>query len=128
MEGLDLAEPGAGRDVVFAEACNGGHVMARTRDRKLLVEGEREFLFNLEEDPCELEDVSADHSHAGHLEELRAAVGMGRAAARLPETYYDERAPVIDQPNVPTRGDGHRERMSAWYRERVGATGLLRPE
>ncbi|MHC4249225.1 MAG: sulfatase family protein [Planctomycetota bacterium] len=126
MKGMDLAA-GDRRDVVFAEARGGRQVMARTRDRKLLAEGGMDLLFDLERDPCELADVSADAAYADDLTELRAAAGNWRDPSRLPETYLNEAAPVIDQPNVPARGDGHRDRISAWYSARVDAARLLRP-
>ena len=128
MKGLDLASGGGGRDVVFAESHGGRHVMARTRDRKLLTEGQRSFLFDLERDPCEFMDVSGDAAYSADLADLRAAAAEWRDASRLPETHLDEEAPVIRQPNVPARGDGHRGEMSSSYRARVEAMGLLRPE
>jgi hypothetical protein len=128
MKGLDLPEPGVGREVVFAESGAGRHVMARTRDRKLLVEGERELLFDLAKDPCELEDVSGDAAYAGDLSMLRTAARHWRDASHLPETHVDEDAPVIHQPNVPDRDDDHRERIRAWTRAQVETTGRLQPE
>ncbi|MHC5056890.1 MAG: sulfatase family protein [Planctomycetota bacterium] len=127
MKGLDLAA-GDRRNVVFAEARGGRHVMARSRDRKLLAEGDRDFLFDLERDPCELADVSGDAAYADDLAELRTAVGNWRDPSRLPKTHLDEQAPVIRRPNVPARDDGYRDRIAAWYGARVDATGLLRPE
>jgi hypothetical protein len=103
-------------------------VMARTHDRKLLAEGERELLFDLAKDPCELKDVSGNAAYASDLSMLRAAVRQWRDASQLPETHVDEDAPVIRQPNVPASDDGHRERISAWYRAHVDATDLLLPE
>jgi arylsulfatase A-like enzyme len=128
MKGLDLSDPNVEREVVFAEACAGKRVMARTRDRKLLTGGWGEVLFDLAKDPCELEDVSGAAAYADDLSTLRAAARQWRDASRLPETHVDEDAPVISRPNVPVKDDGHRERNSAWYRARVDATELLPPE
>jgi arylsulfatase A-like enzyme len=127
MKGLDLAAEGD-RDVVFAESHGGRHVMARTRGRKLLAEGERDFLFDLERDPCELVDVSGGAAYADDLAELRVAAAEWRDASSLRRTHLDEDAPVIEQSNVPARGDGHREEISSWFRARVAAAGLLLPE
>ena len=85
-------------------------------------------LFDLERDPCEFMDVSRDAAYSADLADLRAAAAEWRDASRLPETHLDEEAPVIRQPNVPARGDGHRGEMSSSYRARVEAMGLLRPE
>jgi hypothetical protein len=72
--------------------------------------------------------VSGDAAYADDLSKLRGAARQWRDTSRLPKTFVDEEAPVIDQPNVPANNDGHRERTSAWFRERVEATKFLLPE
>jgi hypothetical protein len=47
------------------------------------------------------------------------AIENWRSFDSLPDTYLDEDAPVIDQPNVPSRHDDHRDAMAAYCRGKM---------
>ena len=117
MRGLDLAENPGGKDVVFCEGGRGRQVMARTTTSKL-IESERTgvtLFYDLEKDPCETTDLSADPSRQDEIQALRQAIADWRGTGELPDTYLDEDAPTIDQPNVPGPGRAHRDAIIAYY-------------
>jgi arylsulfatase len=116
MTGYDLLRHPAGREVVLAEY-GPVYAMARTRDRKLLAVGGPEgaaMLFDLERDPRELDDVSADPAYQGDLARLRQEVHYWRKEP-VPGTYLDEYASTIAGDNVPPRDLSHREDIAAYY-------------
>ncbi|MHA1732994.1 MAG: sulfatase-like hydrolase/transferase [Promethearchaeota archaeon] len=110
------------RDVVFAEA-DGGRYMVRTANRKLLLHGrDRELLFDLEEDPRELVDLSGDPDHSGDVESLEGALFNWLAFEARSPVHLDEDGPVVAGENVPARGDGHRERAVEYFRRKMRET------
>jgi len=118
MAGLDLGSA-AERDVVFAEG-TAGERMARTAQCKLLFnvrDPGRTLFFDLQADPCELHDLSADAATAA----LRAGL-TERLREWLPDAdypaYLDEAAPVIDRPNV-SRGAAGRAEMAAYLERQM---------
>ncbi|HEO70477.1 MAG TPA: hypothetical protein ENN80_04385 [Candidatus Hydrogenedentes bacterium] len=121
MHGLDLATHPEGREHVFSESRRGHEAMVRTKHRKLLLDPKRNetLLYDLEKDPHELTDRSEDPAYADELAVLTAAITEWRPFDNLPDTCLDEEAPVIDQPNVPDRHDGHREQMMAYCRAKM---------
>jgi len=121
MPGLDLARNAGARDVVFSEGRKGSHAMARTKDRKLIVsQGKADSLyFDLAEDPLEMRDLFGDSPRQDEIRKLTEAIEEWRRFDDLPDTYVDEDAPVINQPNVPTRRDGHRDVLAAYCREKM---------
>ncbi len=118
MHGNNLAES-AGRDVVFAESHGGAQVMARTPSRKLLRhEGlKQNFLYDLEMDPGETVNCYDDPAYADDVRALEKSLQDWRPGP-LPETYLNQDAPQIDQPNVPP-DLSHRDAMMAYTREKM---------
>jgi arylsulfatase A-like enzyme len=121
MHGRDLAKEPGGGDIAFCENRKGANAMARTRTRKLILtsSGKNSLLFDLEKDPFELKNRYDDPDYQDDVRELTEAVAAWRPLEDLPETYLDEKAPVIKQPNVPPRGDGHRDEMQAYFKEKM---------
>lgn len=121
MHGLDLASNLAGRDLVFAESRRGNHAMARSRTRKLILcpRKQQGFFYDLEKDPLETTNRYDDPAYSEEVQAFTAAIERWRGFDDLPDMYLDEDAPAIDQPNVPSRQDDHREVMIAYCRERM---------
>ena len=128
MRGQDLAQS-VDREVVFAEGSSpradqrrsGPELMARTATHKLLLNRtapEHSLLFDLREDPYELQNRYGDPALASVQEALTAALAGWLPNADY-EMHLDERAPRIAQPNVPDLDDGHREEIAAWYAEQM---------
>ena len=126
MRGRDLAKDREGPPVVFSESHEGAMAMARTKTRKLISfpEKKKTFLYDLEKDPGEMVNRYDDPAYRKDAEELAKALDEWRSFDNLSRTYLDENAPVIDQPNVPSRKDKHREAMQAYCREKT--TELLK--
>jgi len=127
MSGLDLASlrEGGGREIVFCESSGGKEVMARSRTRKLILRthgktGENLF-FDLEKDPLELSNLYEDPSRKDEVARLTRAVEDWRPARDLPETYLDEDARQINQPNVPSRDRSHRREIIEYYDRKMKA-------
>lgn len=119
MHGLNLADAKADRPVVFCDS-NGGVVsFARTKTHKLIVNtlADRKFLYDLEKDPTELVNEIENPAYVEIASTLQAALEKWRPPGRLPDPFVDENAPVIDQPNVPSRNDKHRQEMMAYTNE-----------
>ncbi|HNR30252.1 MAG TPA: sulfatase-like hydrolase/transferase [Candidatus Hydrogenedentes bacterium] len=119
MRGIDLAAEDIGRDHVFAESAGGTHAMARTGTRKLLLSRKhgKSLFFDIEHDPAEVHDRYDDPACRDEIQALTRAIEAWRSFDDLPPTYLDENAPVIDQPNVASRDDDHRDRMAAYCRK-----------
>jgi len=125
MTGRDLYRDEAGHAVVFAEDGRPWHAMARDERWKLVRQapGTTPLLFDLQDDPLELHNVYEVSRHRAVVERLEAAIDAWRGEAPREGVYVDHDAPVIDQPNVPKAGDGHREAMIAYCREAMSAYG-----
>jgi hypothetical protein len=99
--------------------------MARSRTRKLILRthgktGENLF-FDLEKDPLELSNLYEDPSRKDEVARLTRAVEDWRPARDLPETYLDEDARQINQPNVPSRDRSHRREIIEYYDRKMKA-------
>ncbi len=118
MSGLDL-NADATRDVVCSESHGGAQVMARTKTRKLLRHDKlnRAFLYDLEKDPHETVNCFEDPAYRDNVYMLQDALTKWRPDP-LPETYLNQDAPQIDQPNVPP-DLSHRDAMMAYTREKM---------
>jgi arylsulfatase A-like enzyme len=120
IEGIDVRRNPEGRDIVFAE--NGGVEYAvRTRDRKLLY-GAADIcsqFFDLERDPCELENLYDEPDRQEEIQQLRERLAHWRLFESRTPTHLDENAPIIDRPNARRAGEGHRDGMRAYYRKRA---------
>ncbi len=121
MRGLDLAANSIEREIVFAESNGGKQVMARTKTKKLILHAAKgaALFYDLERDPRELDNRHQDPAYKADIKSLTAALEKWRAPNDISKTYLDEEAPVIQQPNVPNRQDGHRVQMMAYTREKM---------
>jgi arylsulfatase A-like enzyme len=121
MRGLNLAENRDQREIVFAESNEGKQVMARTKTRKLILHRGNGLglLYDLEKDPCELDNRFDDPGCQHEVQSLTEAMDAWRGPGGLSTTYLDEKAPVIDQPNVPDRQGDHRRVMVEYTREKM---------
>lgn len=118
MHGYDLARADAGRDVVFAEAGAAHQAMARSRRFKLIASDKPDgkLFYDLERDPLEQVNRYGDPALERERTELETTLRDWAGSHDIKETYVDENALVIDQPNVPSRTDNHRDEMAAYYR------------
>jgi len=123
MKGLDLATHPGGREAVFAE--DGLRYMVRTRTHKLLLDRQanRSQLLDLRADPLEMENLLGRGTHKATAEDLRERLLRWALFDAPTPTHRWERAPRIDQPNVPALDDGHRQRMIDYYREKMAGAG-----
>jgi arylsulfatase A-like enzyme len=128
MRGRNLAENDGAHDAVFAESGRGGQLMIRTGSGKLIrnTQTGEEFLYDLEADPLEMRNLIAVERYGGLVRELRARLDGWRGTAPRPEPYLDLAARVIDQPNVPLVGNGHREAISAYFAEKMNGAVAAR--
>lgn len=123
MQGIDVFATPGGREIVFAE--NGPEYAVRTHDRKLLYGGEdvRSQFFDLEADPHEMRDLYEEPDRQDEVEELRERLIRWRLFESNTPTHLNGNAPIIDRPNARRAGDGHREEMIAYYRDKAGPQG-----
>ncbi len=123
MRGLDLGGTSEEREVVFCEYGRGNPVMARTRDKKLIVMGPKrklkDLFFELKDDPLEMNDLGGDPTRQGEIAALTETINAWRPAGSLAKPYLDEDAPQIERPNVPSRDRSHREAIMGYYREKM---------
>ena len=117
MTGLNLAASDDGHDTVFCEVSRDMLAVARNKTRKLILVPKtgKTIFFDLEKDPTELEDRSNDPAYQDEIAALKKSILAWRPQDAKPDTYLDENAPVINQPNVPPRDNSHRESIIAWY-------------
>jgi len=121
MRGIDLAQGLDRREMVFAENRRGSHAMARSKSRKLIISHAKKkaFFYDLEKDPFETTNRYEDPAYREEVRAFTKAIEEWRSFDDLPKIYLNENAPVIAQPNVPSRRDGHREAMIAYCREKM---------
>lgn len=121
MSGRDLAQGDEGPGEAFSESSKGAHAMARTKTRKLILAQRRgqALFYDLEKDPHETVNLYDDPAYQDEVRALTEAIDRWRRFEDLPETYLNEQAPVIDQPNVPLREDDHRQAMAEYCAEKM---------
>ena len=121
MRGIDLAQGLDRREMVFAENRRGSHSMARSKSSKLIISHAKKkaFFYDLEKDPFETTNRYEDPAYREEVRAFTKAIEEWRSFDDLPKIYLNENAPVIAQPNVPSRRDGHREAMIAYCREKM---------
>ena len=120
MHGHDLASDHPGREFVFCESGRGGMAMARSKAHKLILsQGKDDALFyDLEKDPLEMENLAGDPDNQEVLKRYCRAIEAWRPFEKSPTPFLDEYAPVINQPNVPSRDLSHRPEIIAYYKKR----------
>ncbi|MCK5172861.1 MAG: hypothetical protein KAR47_05685, partial [Planctomycetes bacterium] len=127
MQGLDLLENNE-RDIVFIEGGRLNAVTARTKTSKLILQRKKSpdgsikhtgLLYDLKKDPMELNDLYDNPKYSTKQKELSDAIEKWLPVADKRNIYLDENAPIVDQPNVPKRNDGHREDMMKYCKRKV---------
>lgn len=121
MTGINLADPGATRDIVFSEHRNGHQLMARTHTHKLIIgqHNKLTLFYDFENDPGELNNLADRPEHRDEIKRLTEAIATWRPLDMWQTEYVNEDAPIIQQPNVPKRNDGHRDAILAYTRARM---------
>jgi hypothetical protein len=124
MMGIDLAQPGAGRDRIFAENWGGQEYMVRTETHKLLwcKDPARSQFFDLKHDPLELDNRIDDPIYAETITMLREALARWALFEARTRVYRDDDAPRIEGANVPTPDDDHVQAMIEYFEEKMGAS------
>ena len=119
MRGLDIRQHPEGHEFVFAEA--GRQYMARSRTRKLLLNRQRDtsLFFDLEKDPCEMENRFAAPAYQQEIASMQERLLEFSLFTHPSVTHLDERGPVISAANVPTFDDGGKKEREAYFREKM---------
>ena len=127
MQGLNLLENNE-RDIVFIEGGKLNAVTARTKTSKLILQRKKSpdgstkhtgLLYDLKKDPMELSNLYDNPKYSTKQKELSDAIEKWLPVADKRNIYLDENAPIVDQPNVPKRNDGHREDMMKYCKRNV---------
>ncbi len=121
MPGEDLSSGKTERECLFAEGNRGQQTMARTRtDKLILCDKKRPSLyFDLEADPLEMENRFESAACQEALGRLREQLHQWRPPEKITETYLDETAPIIQQPNAADPAGEHRAAMIAYCQEKM---------
>lgn len=121
MKGIDLATAAAGRDCIFAECSRGNMRMACTATHKLIAADTdaAPLLFDLQADPFEIENRAEDSALKPVLDDLSQRLDAWRPREVDMKAYLDEDAPIISAPNAVPHDDGHREKIIAYYDEKM---------
>jgi arylsulfatase A-like enzyme len=121
MNGLNLADPAAGRSMVFAEDRRGAVLMARSATQKLILgrAPESSLFFDLEEDPYELTNRFQDAACRDAVARHREALTRWALFEALPPVRVDATAAAIRQSNVPDPRDDHRGRMQVYSEQKA---------
>ena len=116
-----LQDQNSGHDLIFAEARAGQQVMARSRNRKLILAppGHENLFFDLDKDPQEMNNLYDSPRYRDDISTLKAALSAWRSKEARPRAYLDHNAPRISQPNVPPHDLSHREAIIRYYREKM---------
>lgn len=125
MRGLDLANPAAEREFVFAQSGRGQFYAARSRRHKLLWHRDprQTCFFDLEADPHELHNLAGDAARAAQVAEHREAAARWLAFDAPAPIHLDPSARSIDAPNALRAEPERRAAMLAYF-ERVAAPHL----
>jgi arylsulfatase A-like enzyme len=121
MTGHDLTEASISREYVFAHNWLGAQAMARSKNYKLIQNRKgKSLFFDLKNDPLEMNNLYDDATYQdkikAHYEAIDEWQGMDSVFG---ENYLDYNAPIINQPNVTTRDDGHREGIIEYYKQKM---------
>ena len=121
MQRHALQDQNGGHNLIFAEAKGGQQVMARSRNRKLILAppGHDNLFFDLDRDPQEMNNLYDTPRYRDGISTLKAALSAWRSKDAKPQAYQDHNAPRISQPNVPPHDLSHREAIIRYYREKM---------
>jgi arylsulfatase len=117
MSGFDLFQNKIGRKMIFAHSNMGNITMARSKTRKLIYNPDgRSLFFDLVNDPLEYKDLYNMPDYQAEINQFKESIvkwqGKGKVDVNV---YLDENAPRINQSNVPSLTDNHREIMSRYF-------------
>ena len=121
MAGLDLVARPDGRELIFAEDWGHRQYMVRSRTRKLLwcPEARHSRFFDIEADPLEMRDLSAEPDRRDEIAHLTDRLLRWSLDEAVSPTYLDENAPTLDAPNVPSPATGERQQMIDYLRHQM---------
>ena len=121
MHGHTLQDQNGGHDLIFAEANGGRQVMARSKNRKLILAapGNENFFFDLDRDPLEMDNLYESPQYRDEIKSMETSLSAWRHKNANLRPYQDHNAPRIRQPNVPPRDLSHREAIIRYYREKM---------
>ena len=132
MKGLDLLG-NEKRQVVFVEDGQLNKIMARTKKIKLILERKitkedsidySGYLYDLEKDELELNNIYGSPKYSSQQKSMTVAIDKWLPATTKRNVYVNENAPIINQPNVPKRNDGHREEMMEYVKKKMLTTNV----
>ena len=125
MQGLDLSQSDAGREIIFAEGWAGQEIMVRTQSHKLLYceNSDQNQLYDLNKDPYEMENRIKDPVKQPEYLSLREELVRWALNTARSKTYLDHNAPVISSDNVPTPTDNHVKINAEYFRTQMRNTG-----
>lgn len=123
MAGVDLADPSADRDLVFLQGAPGTY-LARSRSHSLIwcQDGTKSLLFNLDDDPYQLQDRFGDPAVVRTRQELQTAITNWQLFECPRPAFADVSALRIGQLNVPV-GQEHRQAMLDYFEREVKKRG-----
>jgi arylsulfatase A-like enzyme len=121
MQGIDLATPGASRELIFAEAPRARQYMVRSQTRKLLLCGDKTHsgFFDLERDPLEMHNQIGEPAYRDEIEAMQKQLLQWALFDSPSPVHLDRDAPVIAGQNVPWRDDGHVEESIAYFQSKM---------
>lgn len=121
MQGIDLAENKAGRDLIFAESGMGTEYMVRSAEYKLLLCRDREEsqFFDLRKDPFECHNLFQHLDYQKLIAEYIKALAEWLLFDTTTPVYLDEEAPLIVSTNVPALKDNHRGKSIQYFRQHM---------
>lgn len=121
MHGHTLQDQNGGYDLIFAEADGGRQVMARSKNRKLILAapGNENLFFDLDRDPLEMDNLYESPQYRDEIKSVETSLSAWRRKNANPRLYQNHNAPRIRQPNVPPHDLSHREDIIRYYREKM---------
>ncbi len=116
-----LQNTNSGHNLIFAEANGGRQVMARSKNRKLILAApnNENLFFDLDQDPQELNNLYESPKYHNEIKSMETELLAWRSNNANPRPYQDHNAPIIRQPNVPTKDLSHREATISYYHEKM---------
>ncbi len=121
MTGHDLTDNTFNREYVFAHNWLGKQAMARSKKYKLIRNREgKSLFFDLEKDPSELINLYDNEKYKKEIKSHKDAIIKWQGKDSVFGTnFLDYSAPIINQPNVTTRNDGHRAKIIQYYHSKM---------
>lgn len=121
MPGIDLADQSATRNYLFAESIGQQEYMVRSKKYKLLLNKNEESsqFFDLEKDPYEIENLYNNSEYQDKVTQYKKQIYRWLLFEEPTPIYLNEKAKVIDQPNVPDQDDNHREKSEQYFSDKM---------